>query len=947
MAVLVPMAILRPSAQADDQGNRVKTEAGAAKLQFGPVMERVVGFDVRSKTAYLDLDKGDYVDPGTNAIVHGMKESPPGVDLKATTYENDTRARMGINLVAIPVDNKQWDAAPEAVLADVSGAKPQEQVRLGADDHTKTYFIKTSEGNAGVLQLTPRKDSDLVEVRWRFAQAGLGRAAVLANTNQGPFVAFGRVTDEQGRPMEGVEVRANCGIGTLFPTGRTNSDSNGVYRVAFGPGFLMNRDDTHPFGVGFQVATISATTPGYFDQNLGRQGNLAMTDRATVGDEAKRFSGLVKPHEPYHLDFVLAPSATVTGWLVDEQERPIAGQRLYLSGEELPPSQSVLASSNTDSEGRFQFDQVPTSHSWWLSLTDSQTGQEVVTQSMTFPVAGEHQVKLRCSREAGTGKNALGLTTVGPQSVGRHWARLVVGHDQLTFEGQETTWEQLPDLLDQVPNRKATTLALAAASNEVWSNDQLHVVMGRGAELARQHGFGDYVGYLGKYPLGSKGAPSFVLPVNVYGPRSATKSTQFRQSSGKEPRDEVAAVAPVARRLPQAANTADLWEQIAQRKDNELRAKALAQLGAERDGPPVEGAQGPSAAPVRSPPAEGKPTAAVGVVLTVAKDGGGQFTSIQAAIDAAPAGADVRVGPGIYEENVLLTKLWDSLIAAVWGNGIVLGERDRPPSSARIRNCDIRNCHHVGIWIYYRNDDVRVEGCRVSGAAWHGIRYGSSPQIVGNLIFGNARSGIYAEGKTAATVRGNVFFRNEMDAISCWYENRDRIEENTFVDNLREGIRVLGASAPLIRNNIFVGHPQAILAGQINAKGPTAQAVGEPRLEHNLFWNNQTNWIRRLPTAAGASPQVEVMELGELTRSLIADPRLVNPGAQDFALAADSPARRLQVGVADPKPIASPWPLQPEEKAMIPEGDTRDSQQWKAPDASAAARLRSSAAAVP
>ena len=41
-------------------------------------------------------------------------------------------------------------------------------------------------------------------------------------------------------------------------------------------------------------------------------------------------------------------------------------------------------------------------------------------------------------------------------------------------------------------------------------------------------------------------------------------------------------------------------------------------------------------------------------ILRVAKDKTAEYASIQSAIDAAPAGATIRVGPGVYEENLKL-----------------------------------------------------------------------------------------------------------------------------------------------------------------------------------------------------------------------------------------------------------------------------------------------------
>ena len=63
----------------------------------------------------------------------------------------------------------------------------------------------------------------------------------------------------------------------------------------------------------------------------------------------------------------------------------------------------------------------------------------------------------------------------------------------------------------------------------------------------------------------------------------------------------------------------------------------------------------------------------------------------------------------------------------------------------------------------------------------------------------------------------------------------------------------------------------------------------------------------------------------------------VPPGviAQQPAASATFKQEELDQIVA---PIAlhpdSPWPLQPEEKAIIPDGDTRDSRQWKRPGGS-------------
>jgi len=245
-------------------------------------------------------------------------------------------------------------------------------------------------------------------------------------------------------------------------------------------------------------------------------------------------------------------------------------------------------------------------------------------------------------------------------------------------------------------------------------------------------------------------------------------------------------------------------------------------------------------------------------------------------------------------------------------------------AAAEISDSDIRNCHYAGVTIGRGATGV-IERCRISGAAWHGIRYDDvSPVIADNLIFANARSGIYASGSTAAQIRGNVFFGNEMCGVSCWYNNRDAIAGNTFVGNLREGLDVLGASAPSIRSNIFSGHRVAIHQGLIGSREPAAQTLGDPEVVGNLFWNNATNWLRKVEGS-------EVFGSTDGTAGLRADPKFRDAAALDFGLTQDSPARLAWMGAPQPPVWKSPWPLQAEEEAIVPTGPTRDSRQWKRP----------------
>ena len=92
----------------------------------------------------------------------------------------------------------------------------------------------------------------------------------------------------------------------------------------------------------------------------------------------------------------------------------------------------------------------------------------------------------------------------------RHFVKLVVGKARMTFQSQETTWGDLPKLLEAVPNRSHTVLELAMASDNATLK-QKNDATGRVMTLARRFGF-EYSSYTGIHPLGAKGTPSQSLP---------------------------------------------------------------------------------------------------------------------------------------------------------------------------------------------------------------------------------------------------------------------------------------------------------------------------------------------------------------------------------------------------------------------------------------------------
>ena len=151
--------------------------------------------------------------------------------------------------------------------------------------------------------------------------------------------------------MAGVEVTAYCGMGTLRATGMATSGADGRYELNFGPGFLMPRGD----GTVLQAATITAHRPGYFEANLCRQGGChaaeKMPDDDTIKDWGGRKDRVFLPDQPLEINFVMRPAGRVSGKLVDEQGKPLAGYSVGLGGPDSPPSSSAVGSTEADAKG--------------------------------------------------------------------------------------------------------------------------------------------------------------------------------------------------------------------------------------------------------------------------------------------------------------------------------------------------------------------------------------------------------------------------------------------------------------------------------------------------------------------------------------------------------------------------------------------------------------------
>jgi tRNA A-37 threonylcarbamoyl transferase component Bud32 len=251
------------------------------------------------------------------------------------------------------------------------------------------------------------------------------------------------------------------------------------------------------------------------------------------------------------------------------------------------------------------------------------------------------------------------------------------------------------------------------------------------------------------------------------------------------------------------------------------------------------------------------------------------------------------------------------LVAAAWHAGITLYDAQ----SVDIRRCVVRNCRYAGIVIGGRSRQVTVAGNHITGSAWHGIQYDQdcAPVITGNVIQHHAQNAIIAFGNTKGEITGNIIADNETAGITLRDNSHDQITRNLFIGNLRESIFLADKSSPQIRGNIFSGkgiHQQPV-HGTIE--------YGSALVAQNVFWDMTRPWERWTEKGPVAFPLPE--------GNRIEDPGL----GKDFALPAGSPLPGLGIGPETPPPSAANFPIQPEETAIVPDGDTRNAKGWKRP----------------
>ncbi len=279
-------------------------------------------------------------------------------------------------------------------------------------------------------------------------------------------------------------------------------------------------------------------------------------------------------------------------------------------------------------------------------------------------------------------------------------------------------------------------------------------------------------------------------------------------------------------------------------------------------------------------------SAQTGAVLHVARDGGGEFTTIQAAVDAAAPGSTIQIAAGNYEERIVIKQhlklvgagpeqtrvlgpVEESFALRIQGaqkvriQGIrfaASGAHDDESllpggiveisnSEAELVDCAIANGPANGITIdgssqvaitnsfvgavwsegIHISDTaaVQITGCEIRNAYHYGILIRSKGKVLvqGCRISGAQWHAVRYD-HCSPTVRGNLFFNNKRTGIYANGKTNAKVSGNVFYNTGFSGMSAWDGNRDRISSNTFIGNDRA---------GIEVLGSANPAIEDNLF----------------------------------------------------------------------------------------------------------------
>jgi len=286
--------------------------------------------------------------------------------------------------------------------------------------------------------------------------------------------------------------------------------------------------------------------------------------------------------------------------------------------------------------------------------------------------------------------------------------------------------------------------------------------------------------------------------------------------------------------------------------------------------------------------------------ITVALDGTGDFTSIQAAVDAAKQGDTVVLAPGSYPQDVTIhSKEHIRLIGAGAEKVTLLGHGERvgvlhvgkwPYGAVNVeisgmtinehgghavgifnaRAVTLRDLRVNGMLFGQQVQGLRIENCDIGGSETTGVQFADTQAVVVRSFIHDNDHGVHVAGKSEVRLERNVITRSLFEAVVVNDRAKAVLISNTLVKN-GGGAAFLGSSQSEVSGNV-VG---------LNKVGFLFAEAGRATTSYNALYNDEGNYMRRgLPNI----PAPELQSLSDVT----SDPGFVDAEHDDFRLRADT-----------------------------------------------------------
>jgi nitrous oxidase accessory protein NosD len=286
-------------------------------------------------------------------------------------------------------------------------------------------------------------------------------------------------------------------------------------------------------------------------------------------------------------------------------------------------------------------------------------------------------------------------------------------------------------------------------------------------------------------------------------------------------------------------------------------------------------------------------------VWQVARDGSGQFTLIQEAIDQASSGDTILIKAGTYAEDVTVhSKDHLTIIGEGRDQVFITGEKrvgslhigKWPYGATNVTiqgltvfqhgglgvgifngsGVSLKQIHVKGMVFSQQVQGVHIEDCVIEHSETTGLAFANSTgTLVGNTIRHHDH-GVALGGNSEVALRQNVISDNLFEAVLMTDESSATVIQNTFVRN-GGGLAFHDKAEAVVRGNI-IGHSKV---GFLFA--PQSQTT----LAFNALYDNQGDYLLH------GTPPIPIPQRAGKTDVSLA-PGFVNPQGDDFRLRQDS-----------------------------------------------------------